>query len=59
MNVASWAGRLFGSAALPSERSGGNPARRPAAVQLEDLFRAAQVLQPVHAQIGQHRARRE
>ncbi len=31
MNVASWAGRLFGSAALPSERSGGNSACRPAA----------------------------
>ncbi len=31
MNVASWAGRLFGSAGLPSERSGGNSARRPAA----------------------------
>ena len=31
MNVASWAGRLFGSAGLPSERSGGNSACRPAA----------------------------
>ena len=31
MNVASWAGRLFGSAGLPSERSAGNPACRPAA----------------------------
>ena len=31
MNVASWAGRLFRSAGLPSERSGGNPACRPAA----------------------------
>ena len=32
MNADSWAGRLFGSAGLPSDRSGGNSARRPAAV---------------------------
>ena len=32
MNADSWAGRLFGSAGLPSDRSGGNPAGRPAAV---------------------------
>jgi hypothetical protein len=31
MNADSWAGRLFGSAGLPSERSGGNSACRPAA----------------------------
>ena len=31
MNADSWAGRLFGSAGLPSERSGGNCACRPAA----------------------------
>jgi hypothetical protein len=31
MKADSWAGRLFGSAGLPSERSGGNSARRPAA----------------------------
>ena len=31
MNADSWAGRLFGSAGLPSERSGGKSARRPAA----------------------------
>jgi hypothetical protein len=31
MNVAGWAGRLFASAGLPSERSGGNSACRPAA----------------------------
>ena len=31
MNDDSWAGRLFGSAGLPSDRSGGNPAGRPAA----------------------------
>ena len=59
MNADSWAGRLFGSAGLPSDRSGGNPACRPAALQLEDPFRAAQVLQPVDAQIGQRRARRQ
>ena len=59
MNVASWAGRLFGSAGLPSDRSGGNSARRPGALQLEDLLRAAQVFQPVRAQIAQRRARRQ
>ena len=59
MNADSWAGRLFGSAGLPSDRSGGNPAGRPAALQLEDPLRAAQVLQPVDAQIGQRRARRQ
>ena len=59
MNADSWAGRLFGSAGLPSDRSGGNSACRPAALQLEDPFRAAQVLQPVAAQIGQRRARRQ
>jgi hypothetical protein len=32
MNVASCAGRLFASAGLPSERSGGNPAARPGAL---------------------------
>ena len=32
INDDSWAGRLFGSAGLPSERSGGNCAGRPAAV---------------------------
>ena len=32
MNADSWAGRLFGSAGLPSERSGGNPACRPGPV---------------------------
>ena len=31
MNADSWTGRLFGSAGLPSERSGGNSACRPAA----------------------------
>ena len=51
MNVASWAGRLFGSAGLPSERSGGNPALQARHGQLEDLLRAAQVLQPVHPQV--------
>ena len=32
MNADSCPGRLFGSAGLPSDRSGGNPAGRPAAV---------------------------
>ena len=59
MNVASWAGRLFGSAALPSERSGGNSACRPAACSWKICSGRSQVLQPVHTKIPQRRARRK
>ena len=59
MNLASWAGRLFGSAVPPSERNGGNSAWQALRLQLEDLLRPAQVLQPVHTKIPQRRARRQ
>jgi len=54
MNVESWAGRLFSSAGLPSEQRGelGLQAR---GLELEDAFRASEVLQPVDAEILERR----
>jgi len=59
MKVASCAGRLFGSAGLPSERKRRELRFQARRLELEDRFRASQILQPVHTQIPERGGRRK